>query len=107
MKLKLIKDKKKIDKIFDEGKRVGEGVLYVKFYDFEDSCDDYGISVPKKNFPLAVTRNRIKRRVRNSVSNLIKKKLKFGHSFFVVISSTTEPSYKTINSSLSVVFEKL
>ena len=55
MKLKLIKDKKKIDKIFDEGKRVGEGVLYVKFYDFEDSCDEYGISVPKKK--LSTSRN--------------------------------------------------
>ncbi len=107
MKLRPIKDKKKIDKIFDQGERIDGGILYVMFYNFQDSCDEYGISVPKKTFPLAVIRNRIKRRVRNSVRKLNKKKLKFGCSFFVIINSSVEPNYKTINSSLSVVFEKM
>ena len=108
MKLKPIKDKKKIEKIFELGSFVKCGSVAVKFYDFNSSPSEYGVSVPKKNFPLAVTRNKIKRRVRNCVDDLSKKSsIKNGRSFFVIINYQKIPLYNEICTDLSSVFEKL
>tara|TARA_B100001027_G_scaffold51541_1_gene34286 strand:+ start:171 stop:503 length:333 start_codon:yes stop_codon:yes gene_type:complete len=108
MKLKPIKDKKKIEKIFELGSFVKCGSVAVKFYDFNSSPSEYGVSVPKKNFPLAVTRNKIKRRVRHCVDDLSKKSsIKNGRSFFVIINHQKIPLYDEIYTDLSSVFEKL
>ena len=108
MKLKPIKDKKKIEKIFELGSFVKHESVVVKFYDFNNSPSEYGVSVPKKYFPLAVTRNKIKRRVRNCVDDLSKKSsIKNGRSFFVIINHQKIPLYDEIYTDLSSVFEKL
>ena len=108
MKLKPIKDKKKIEKIFELGSFVKCGSVAVKFYDFNNCPSEYGVSVPKKTFPLAVTRNKIKRRVRNCVDDLSKKSsFKNGRSFFVIINHQKTPLYDEIYTDLSSVFEKL
>ena len=108
MKLKPIKDKKKIEKIFELGSFVKYGSVAVKFYDFNNSPNEYGVSVPKKNFSLAVTRNRIKRQIRSCVDDLSKKSsIKNGRSFFVIINHQKIPLYDEIYTDLSSVFEKL
>ena len=108
MKLKRIKDKKKIEKIFELGSFVKCGSVAVKFYDFNSSPSEYGVSVPKKNFPLAVTRNKIKRRVRSCIDGLSKNSsIKNGRSFFVIINHQKIPLYDEIYTGLSSVFEKL
>ena len=108
MKLKPIKDKKKIEKIFEKGSFIKFEFLAIKFYDFNNSPSEYGISVPKKHFPLAVTRNKIKRRIRGCVDGLLKKSsIKNGRSFFVIINHQKIPLYDEIYTDLSSVFEKL
>ena len=70
MKLKPIKDKKRIDAIFNRGVFISGRRLSVKFLKFDSGGGFYGISVSKKIFPLAVTRNLIKRRVRSQLRSL-------------------------------------
>ena len=67
MKLRPIKDKKKIDVIFEKGTLLRGNKISIKFYNFNDNSASYGLAVPKKNFPLAVSRNLIKRRLREQI----------------------------------------
>ena len=62
MKLKPIKDKKKIDMIFEKGLFIRGDILSIKLYDFNDNNCFYGISIPKKNIRRSVDRNLLKRR---------------------------------------------
>ena len=59
-----LKNKNKIDLIFEKGCTIkGNGIL-IKTYDFEDGLVEFGVSVPKKLYPSAVKRNLIKIRMR-------------------------------------------
>ena len=108
MKLNPIKDKKKIEKIFEKGSFIKFEFLAIKFYDFNNSPNEYGISVPKKHFPLAVTINKIKRQVRGCIDGLSKKSsIKYGRSFFIIIHSQKTLLYKKIYTDLSLALEKL
>ena len=60
-----LKGNKKIDSLFDEGKSLTcfpLRVIYMKSLNLS-----WGVTVGKKRFPLAVTRNKIKRQVREGV----------------------------------------
>ena len=87
MKLRPIKDKKKIEAIFEKGLLIkGDGVS-LKFLDFDNNECLYGISVPKRVFPLAVERNLIRRRVREIVRLFDQTdKVPLGVSFFLICS---------------------
>ena len=79
MKLKPIKDKKKITAIFEKGRVINSKNMSVRVFDLQDEKPGYVVSVPKKNFPLAVNRNLIKRRLRAALTDLLinKNKLSF------------------------------
>ena len=84
--IKSLKSEKKIEKIFDDGFVLNQGALYLKGYDFKDDEKLFGVSVPKKNFKLAVKRNLLKRRLRESIrKNKSVEKIKNGVSFFYYI----------------------
>ena len=51
MKLKPIKDKKKIDIIFEKGTLLRGKNVSIKFYNFNDDGVSYGLAVPKKKHP--------------------------------------------------------
>ena len=88
MKLKPIKDKKRIDAIFNKGVFISGGRLSVKFLKFDSGGGFYGISVSKKLFPLAVTRNLIKRRVRSQLRSLDLTNIASNNiSFFLIFSN--------------------
>ena len=60
-----LKGNKKIDSLFDEGKSLTYfplRVIYMKSLNLS-----WGVTVGKKRFPLAVTRNKIKRQLREGV----------------------------------------
>jgi ribonuclease P protein component len=59
--------KKLIDKLFKEGKNYSSKNILLKRIDGDNL---YMVSVPIKNFKRAVDRNKIKRLLRNLVSNL-------------------------------------
>ena len=70
MKLKPIKDKKKIATIFEKGRVINRKNISIRVLEYQDNTPGYVISVPKKNFPLAVNRNLIKRRLRAGLADL-------------------------------------
>ena len=77
-----LKNKKKIETIFDKGFVIKDKGLGLKGYDFNDDETKFEISVSKKSFPTAVKKNLIKRRVRHQAKegdcmNLITKGVYF------------------------------
>ena len=85
MKPRPIKDKKKITAIFEKGSVINGQNISIRVYSFEGEEPGYVISVPRKNFPLAVNRNLIKRRIKEQVkSTKLVKKLSNNFSFFII-----------------------
>jgi len=104
MKLRSIKDKKKITAIFEKGKVINGKNISIRVYSFEDKEPGYVISVPKKNFPLAVKRNLIKRRLRVALE---KCPINIGlGSFFLIYSSKRVASSSEILNELTGLLKK-
>ena len=103
-----LKNKNKIDLIFEKGSTIkGRGFL-LKTYDFEDGLVEFGVSVSKKLYPSAVKRNLVKRRVRHQVKDLnFLSLISKGVSFFLVYTSKEVLSSKEIKKSLEGVAQKL
>ena len=65
--MKPIKGNKKIEALFGSGKRCSSS-YFLCIFALDDSTErGYVVSVPKKNFPRAVDRNKVKRLVREVV----------------------------------------
>ena len=92
-----LKNKNKIDLIFEKGSTIkGRGFL-LKTYDFEDGLVEFGVSVSKKLYPSAVKRNLIKRRIREQVKSLgLIGSVSKGLSFFIIYTSEEVLSSKEI-----------
>ena len=84
MKLTPIKDKKKIDVIFEKGTLLRGDKISIKFYNFDDCSLCYGLAVPKKNIPLASKRNLIRRMLRAIISKSLFPGFDIGVSFFII-----------------------
>ena len=83
-----LKNKKKIETIFEKGFTIKADGLLFKGYDFKDDEIKYGVSVSKKLFPLAVDRNLIKRRVKEQAKNVkLTGFISKGVSFFLIYTS--------------------
>ena len=92
--IKPLKSEKKIETIFEKGTHIKGGSVLIKFYDFDDGEVSFGVSVPKKNFKSAVSRNRIKRQLRELVRNSPDlKQIKKGVSFFVIYNGKFAPNF--------------
>ena len=103
-----LKNKKKIEVIFDKGSTIKSNGVFLKYYDFEDGLVQYGVSVSKKVFSSAVKRNLIKRRVREQVKALsFTSLISQGVSFFLIYTSKDILSSKEIKKSLEDVAQKL
>ena len=87
MKIKPIKDKKKITTLFEKGRVIVGQNISIRLYNFEGEEPGYVISVPKKNFPLAVKRNLIKRKLRAILSKRLFSEFGDGVSFFIIYTS--------------------
>jgi len=106
--IKSLKSEKKIEKIFDDGFVLKQGTLCLKGYDFKDDEKLFGVSVPKKKFKLAVKRNLLKRRLRESIKkNKRVEKIKNGVSFFLLYNSSKEISFEELETKTSLLIEKL
>ena len=83
-----LKNKKKIETIFEKGFNIKADGLLFKGYDFKDDEIKYGVSVSKKLFPLAVDRNLIKRRVKEQAKSVkLAEFIAKGVSFFLIYTS--------------------
>ena len=97
MKPRPIKDKKKITAIFEKGRIINGENISIRVHTFKGEEQGYVISVPKKNFPLAVNRNLLKRRLRSALAKVPANK--DGVSFFLIYLS------KQIISSIEILNE--
>ena len=100
-----LKNKKKIELIFDKGKTIKKGPILLKFYDFNDNETGYAISVPKRHIKSAVARNKIKRQLREIINkqDLIMK----GVSFFIIYNSPETTKFAELKRLIESLFEKL
>ena len=80
-------------------------MIYLK--DDEDSSFYYAVIVSKKNIPLAVNRNKIKRRVREAVIKICSETSLTNSSNLIIYNSKNVISFKEIIKDLSSLFEKL
>tara|TARA_X000001036_G_scaffold7164_1_gene6471 strand:+ start:1034 stop:1357 length:324 start_codon:yes stop_codon:yes gene_type:complete len=103
-----LKNKKKIDLIFEKGSVIKGNGVFLKYYDFDDEFVQYGVSVSKKIFSSAVKRNLIKRRVREQIKvlNLVSLISK-GVSFFLIYTSKEVLSSKEIKKSLEAIAKRI
>ena len=105
MKLKPIKDKKKITTIFEKGRAINGGNISIRVYKFKGEDQGYVISVPKKNFPLAVNRNLLKRRLRACL--VTHPNSKNSVSVFLIYTATSIVSFEKLKEDLTGLLEKL
>ena len=105
--MKPLKGTKNIELLFNSGKRVSSSFLHcIYLLNKEDSR--FVVSVPKKNFPLAVDRNKIKRVLRVAVRKLSKEVLSFGGGWFMFIySSENVVSFLEIEKDFKVLVKNI
>ena len=103
-----LKNKKKIETIFEKGFTIKADGLLFKSYDFKDDEIKYGVSVSKKLFPLAVDRNLIKRRLKEQAKNVkLTGFISKGVSFFLIYTSKQILHSNEIKRSLEVLSQKV
>ena len=104
---KYLKNKNKIDLIFEKGSTIKGNGLLLKTYNFEDGLVEFGVSVSKKLYPSAVKRNLIKRRIREQVNGLgFVDLMSKGVSFFMVYTSREILSSKEIRERIVGLMQK-
>ena len=103
-----LKNKKKIETIFEKGFTIKADGLLFKGYDFKDDEIKYGVSVSKKLFPLAVDRNLIKRRLKEQAKNVkLTGFISKGVSFFLIYNSKQVLHSNEIKRRIEVLSQKL
>ena len=104
---KYLKNKNKIDLIFEKGSTIKGNGLLLKTYNFEDGLVEFGVSVSKKLYPSAVKRNLIKRRIREQVNGLgFVDLMSKGVSFFMIYTSREILSSKEIRERVVGLMQK-
>ena len=105
--MKPLKGNKNIELLFNSGKRVSSSFLHcIYLLNKEDSR--FVVSVPKKNFPLAVDRNKIKRILREALRKHSKEVLSFGRGWFMfVYSSDKVVSFLEIEKDLKLLVKDI
>lgn len=105
-----LKSKKLIEQLFVQGKSVAAFPLRLVYLPIEqeNAITQAGFSVPKKNFKLAVQRNRIKRQLREVYR--LQKPLFFNNSttsyaFMFLYLGKKEPSTKELQISMKKLLE--
>ena len=83
-----LKGNKKIDFLFEKGVRFSSEFVRCVFLKQETDELFYVVSVPKKSFPRAVDRNKIKRLLREAIRKHSKEVLSFGGGWFMFIYSS-------------------
>ncbi|NER17383.1 ribonuclease P protein component [Spongiivirga citrea] len=107
-----LKSRKLIEKIFAEGKSVSQFPLKMVYLPVElnsDSPLQVGVSAPKRKFKNAVTRNRIKRLMRESYrlnKHLIFNNLPTSYACMILYIGKEEPDFGALQITTQKLFTK-
>ncbi|APD07170.1 ribonuclease P [Flavobacteriaceae bacterium UJ101] len=103
-----LKSKKSIERLFSEGKSFVQHPIRIVYIKNETSdINQVAFSVSKRNFKLAVDRNRVKRLMREAY-RLNKYDLnEKGFDFILIYTSRKIKSYLLIETSIKTILEKL
>lgn len=104
MKLQPIKDRKKIAALFEKGRAINGKSISIRAFDFQDEKPGYVVGVPKKNFPLAVDRNLVKRRLRVCLAKIVL--AENACSFFLLYTAKNVVSSDEMLNELTELFKK-
>jgi len=97
-----LKRRKLIEKLYSEGKSVKSFPLRMMYLQTQHTSDfpcQVGVSVPKRNFKLAVSRNRIKRLLRESYrlqKEIVYNNLEEPYVFMISYIGKEEPVYEEV-----------
>ena len=108
-----LKSKKTLDRLFREGKSITVHPLklyYLQTSDDQETKFKTAVSVPKKKFKSAVSRNRIKRLLRESYrlnKHLIFNNIEGNFAFLILYLGNDLPQYPAVEHALKGIFGKL
>lgn len=105
--MKRLKGKKQIEILFEQGRSINAFPFRLIF--LESSETAIGISVGKKNFKLAVDRNRIKRQMRESAKKFFVPLLNEStnnYNLMLVYTGKEKPEWKQMVNKIKLVAEK-
>lgn len=105
--MKRLKGKKQIEILFEEGRSIN--VFPFRLIFLESSETAIGISVGKKNFKLAVDRNRIKRQMRESAKKIffpLLNESKNNYNLMLVYIGKEIPDWRQMVNKIKLVAEK-
>jgi len=106
--LNKLKGKKNIDRLFEEGVSVNLFPLRLLFV--EDEVFSFGVSVGKRNFKLAVQRNRIKRQMRAASKLYLLSFLentKNPHSYMLIYTGKEMPEWNKLTEEFKNLAKKV
>jgi ribonuclease P protein component len=105
--MKPLKGNKKIDFLFEQGVRFSSEFVRCVFLKQETDDLFYVVSVPKKSFPRAVDRNKIKRRLREILkkNESVFKKNGFGW-YMIIYTCSSFVEFDLLNQDVSSLFEQ-
>ena len=103
--MKPLKGNKKVDFLFEKGKRLSSKFVRCVFLEQEADEVFYVVSVPKRSFPRAVDRNKIKRQLREVLrkNERVFKKNGFGW-YMIIYTHTSFVDFEALNRDLCSLF---
>ena len=106
--MKKLKGKKQIQLLFEEGASINDFPLRIIYLESKNS--GFGVSVGKRNFKLAVQRNRIKRQLRASAEQHLFQAIidtKKSYNFMAIYTGKSIPNWDEIGEKFQNIAKKI
>ena len=106
--MKKLKGKKQIERLFEEGASINDFPLRLVYLESESS--GFGVSVGKRNFKLAVQRNRIKRQLRAAAKQHLFQTIidiKKPYNFMAIYTGKSMPNWDEIGGKFQNIAKKI
>ena len=106
--MKKLKGKKQIKLLFEEGASINDFPLRIIYLESKNS--GFGVSVGKRNFKLAVQRNRIKRQLRAAAEQHLFQAIintKKSYNFMAIYTGKSIPNWNEIDKKFQNIAKKI
>jgi|TARA_R110002094_G_scaffold190074_2_gene164836 ribonuclease P protein component len=114
-----LKSRKVIDQLFSEGKSITKFPVKLFYIPLDEAHSEHlqkaissqtAFAVPKRNFKLAVTRNRVKRQMREAYrlhKHLLSPDTGKNFAFLFLYISKDKPQYEALDSSIKALLKQI